>query len=56
MIKVWLLLLVINSIIIKCKGLNKPKCTRTVTAHGIKLEFVLPKEMLERLKNVNTSR
>ena len=24
----------------KCKGLNKPKCTRTVTAHGIKLEFV----------------
>lgn len=32
----------------KCKGLNKPKCTRTVTAHGIKLEFVLPNEMLER--------
>lgn len=32
----------------KCKGLNKPKCTRTVTAHGIKLEFVLPNDMLER--------
>lgn len=32
----------------KCKGLNKPKCTRTVTAHGIKLEFILPNEMLER--------
>jgi len=32
----------------KCKGLDKPKCTRTVTAHGIKLEFVLPNDMLER--------
>ena len=31
-----------------CKGLDKPKCTRTVTAHGIKLEFVLPNDMLER--------
>lgn len=30
----------------KCKGLDKPKCTRTVTAHGIKLEFVLPNDML----------
>lgn len=32
----------------KCKGLDKPKCTRTVTAHAITLEFVLPNEMLER--------
>ncbi|RKG35947.1 hypothetical protein [Acinetobacter rongchengensis] len=32
----------------KCKGLDKPKCTRTVTSHGIKLEFVLPNDMLER--------
>ncbi|WP_327857248.1 hypothetical protein [Acinetobacter guillouiae] len=32
----------------KCKGLDKPKCTRTVTAHGVKLEFVLPNDMLER--------
>ena len=32
----------------KCKGADKPKCTRTVTAHGIKLEFVLPNDMLER--------
>jgi len=32
----------------KCKGVDKPKCTRTVTAHGIKLEFVLPNDMLER--------
>ena len=32
----------------KCKGLDKPRCTRTVTAHGIKLEFVLPNDMLER--------
>ncbi len=32
----------------KCKGLDKPKCTRTVAAHAIKLEFVLPNEMLER--------
>lgn len=30
----------------KCKGVDKPKCTRTVTAHGIKLEFVLPNDML----------
>ena len=32
----------------QCKGLDKPKCTRTVTAHAITLEFVLPNEMLER--------
>lgn len=32
----------------KCKGLDKPRCTRTVTAHGIKLEFILPNDMLER--------
>lgn len=32
----------------KCKGLNKPKCTRTVTVHAITLEFVMPNEMLER--------
>ncbi|WP_284083581.1 hypothetical protein [Acinetobacter nosocomialis] len=32
----------------KCKGLDKPKCTRTVTAHAITLEFVMPNEMLER--------
>ncbi|MFW6745197.1 hypothetical protein ACODTT_13870 [Acinetobacter pittii] len=31
-----------------CKGLDKPKCTRTVTAHAITLEFVMPNEMLER--------
>lgn len=31
-----------------CKGLDKPRCTRTVTAHGIKLEFILPNDMLER--------
>ncbi len=31
----------------KCKGLDKPKCTRTVTAHGIKLEFVLPNDMFQ---------
>lgn len=30
------------------KGVDKPKCTRTVNAHGIKLEFVLPNDMLER--------
>ncbi|EJB8466953.1 hypothetical protein N0P26_002943 [Acinetobacter baumannii] len=32
----------------QCKGLDEPKCTRTVTAHAITLEFVLPNEMLER--------
>ncbi|MDS7968756.1 hypothetical protein RMB12_17170 [Acinetobacter sp. V117_2] len=32
----------------QCKGLDKPKCTRTVTAHAITLEFVMPNEMLER--------
>ncbi|MGH1402510.1 MAG: hypothetical protein ACRAUR_15020 [Acinetobacter tandoii] len=32
----------------QCKGLDKPKCTRTVTSHAITLEFVLPNEMLER--------
>lgn len=32
----------------KCKGLDKPKCTRTVTSHAITLEFVMPNEMLER--------
>lgn len=32
----------------QCKGLDKPKCTRTVAAHAITLEFVLPNEMLER--------
>lgn len=32
----------------KCKGRDKPRCTRTVTAHGIKLEFVLPNDMLAR--------
>lgn len=32
----------------KCKGLDEPKCTRTVTAHAITLEFVIPNEMLER--------
>ncbi|MEQ1142736.1 hypothetical protein [Acinetobacter soli] len=32
----------------KCKGLDEPKCTRTVTAHAITLEFVMPNEMLER--------
>lgn len=32
----------------KCKGRDTPVCTRTATAHGIKLEFVLPNDMLER--------
>lgn len=32
----------------QCKGLDKPKCTRTVTSHAITLEFVMPNEMLER--------
>lgn len=30
----------------QCKGLDEPKCTRSVTSHAITLEFVLPNEML----------
>lgn len=31
-----------------CKGLDKPKCTRSVTSHMVNKEFILPNDMLER--------